>query len=95
MLVLTQPTNRPTLAHRRYGDAKVIPAIDVMLKDGFDATIEIMKKGTDIRYNTGAPSAAALLLGAGGLGAWLGRLWLGGDGSLTWRGYCAARAQPA
>lgn len=44
--------NITQLSTLRYGDAKVIPAIDVMLKDGFDATIEIMKKGTDIRYNT-------------------------------------------
>ncbi|KAG7674994.1 hypothetical protein KSW81_002503 [Nannochloris sp. 'desiccata'] len=47
--------NLTDLSTLRYGDAKTLPAIDVLLMDGFDVLTNIMKMEPtplDIRYNT-------------------------------------------
>lgn len=36
----------------RYGDAKTLPAIDVHLKDGFDAVPIKLLPGLNVNYNT-------------------------------------------
>lgn len=44
--------NLTELSTLRYGDAKTLPAVDVLLENGFDSLVEILKQGVDIRYNT-------------------------------------------
>jgi hypothetical protein len=56
--------NLTDLSTLRYGDAKTLPAIDVLLMDGFDVLTNIMKMEPtplDIRYNT---SVTAINYGA-------------------------------
>lgn len=44
--------NLTALSALRYGDAKVLPAVDVLLKRGFDHLTDLLKVGLDIRYST-------------------------------------------
>jgi hypothetical protein len=48
----------------RYGDAKTLPAIDVLFKDGFDSVVDSLKRGLDIRYGAAVGEVAQ---GAGGV----------------------------
>ena len=45
--------NITQLSTLRLGDAKSIPAIDVILADGFPAIVDRLKEGLDIQYSTG------------------------------------------
>ena len=60
--------NVTQLSTLRLGDAKSIPAIDVILADGFPAIVYRLKEGLDIEYGTG--------------GWWVGE-WRGG-GPPSW-----------
>ncbi len=46
--------NLTALSTLRLGDAKSIPAVDVMLRDGFPALCHALLPGLDVRYSTGA-----------------------------------------
>jgi hypothetical protein len=50
--------NVTRLSALRYGDAKTLPAIDVLLPQGFDSLVNALKQGLDIRYNTRERCAA-------------------------------------
>lgn len=56
--------NISKLSTLRYGDAKTLPAIDVLLKNGFDSLTDILKQGLDIKYNTPVVSIAQDTTGA-------------------------------
>jgi hypothetical protein len=45
--------NITQLSTLRLGDAKSIPAIDVILADGFPAIVDRLKEGLDIEYGSG------------------------------------------
>lgn len=50
--------NITRLSALRYGDAKTLPAIDVLLPQGFDSLVNALKQGVDVRYNTRERRAA-------------------------------------
>lgn len=45
--------NLTALSTLRLGDAKSIPAVDVMLRDGFPSLCHALLPGLDVRYSTG------------------------------------------
>ena len=51
--------NLSALSAARLGDAKSIPAVDVMLADGFPAATAVMAAGLDIRLGAGAGQQGA------------------------------------
>ena len=44
--------NVTQLSAKRFGDAKTLPAIDVMVRSGYAAVLDGLKHGLDIRYDT-------------------------------------------
>lgn len=50
--------NISALSALRYGDAKIIPAVDVFVQNGFDSLVDALKPGLDIRYNSPIVSVA-------------------------------------
>lgn len=67
--------NATQLSTLRLGDAKSIPAVDVMISEGFNAVADVLKQGLDIQYGAGdyhLPDPALTLNSAH---AWLSAVW--------------------
>jgi hypothetical protein len=44
--------NVSQLSTLRYGDAKTLPAVDVLLQPGYDSIVKALLPGLNIKYNS-------------------------------------------